>query len=327
MNSSTPLLTVILPVYNAEPYLKETIESILHQTFTDFELLIADDGSADKSKDIIALYEKDPRVRCLHNSQNMGKIPTVNRVYPEARGKYITIHDADDVSVLTRFERAIALLEADEELAMCGQSWQLMKTDGTLIDYIRLKSSNYAEIRAGLLTTNSDGDPTMIIRSSIIPSIGGLYRLYGKWCHEDHDLALRIIEKYKTTNIPDILYLYRTVPFSLSRRPNPIYRIYRDLVNFLALQRQETGTDALLQNDLTSIAAKEAELMAIYEKDKGLAYREYAAAFLGMAMFPMARYSAWLGIKADPWNHHNYRAFFYVLRQNIWQKLFPKKSK
>lgn len=87
-------LTVIMPVFNAAPYVGEAIESILGQTYGDFELIIADDGSTDGSREVIEKYN-DPRIILSHNLKNVGKTATVNRLFKMARGSYVTIHDAD----------------------------------------------------------------------------------------------------------------------------------------------------------------------------------------------------------------------------------------
>lgn len=95
-----PCVSIVMPVYNGEPYLVESVDSILNQTFVDFEFIIVDDGSTDHSREILAEYaKKDTRIALYCNHQNSGIIKTLNKGLALARGKYIARHDADDVSL------------------------------------------------------------------------------------------------------------------------------------------------------------------------------------------------------------------------------------
>src|SRR3989338_7703392 len=101
-----PAISVIMPVYNGEKYLREAIESILNQSFSDFELFIINDGSTDGTAGIIASFH-DPRIVYLKNESNLGLSRSYNRGIDAARGKYIARMDADDMSIPKRFERQI----------------------------------------------------------------------------------------------------------------------------------------------------------------------------------------------------------------------------
>ena len=104
------LISVILPAYNAERFLKEAIDSILAQTYTDFELIILNDGSTDRTEEIILSYD-DPRIRYVKNETNLKLIKTLNKGIELAKGKYIARMDADDISLPTRFEKEIRYME------------------------------------------------------------------------------------------------------------------------------------------------------------------------------------------------------------------------
>jgi len=114
-------VTVLMPVYNAEPYLKEAIESILHQTYSDFEFLIINDGSTDSSKDIILSYH-DSRIRYIENESNMKLIATLNKGIGLAKGKYIVRMDADDISLPERLKLLYGFMESHPNVGLCG-SW------------------------------------------------------------------------------------------------------------------------------------------------------------------------------------------------------------
>ena len=116
-----PLVTVLMPVYNGEKYLKEAIESILNQTFKDFEFLIINDGSTDNSVKIIQSFN-DLRIRLIHNESNIGLIKTLNKGLKLSNGKYIARMDCDDVSLPKRLSVQINFMEKHPEIGVCG-SW------------------------------------------------------------------------------------------------------------------------------------------------------------------------------------------------------------
>ena len=105
------LVSVILPVYNAQKYLEEAIESIINQTYTNFEFIIIDDGSGDNSLNIINKYQKQDSRILVITRENKGLVYTLNEGINQAKGKYIARMDADDISLSNRFEKQIELLE------------------------------------------------------------------------------------------------------------------------------------------------------------------------------------------------------------------------
>ena len=112
-------VTVLMPVYNAEQYLREAIGSILHQTFTDFEFIIINDGSTDRSEEIIKSYT-DTRIRYYKNESNLKLIATLNKGFDLAGGKYIARMDADDISLPNRLQLQFELMEKNPEVGLCG---------------------------------------------------------------------------------------------------------------------------------------------------------------------------------------------------------------
>ena len=119
------MISVILPAYNAERFLRDAIDSILNQTFTDFELIILNDGSTDKTEDIILSYS-DPRIRYVKNEQNLKLIKTLNKGVDLARGEYIARMDADDISIPTRFEEQIRYLTEHPDVVMVSAEAYMM---------------------------------------------------------------------------------------------------------------------------------------------------------------------------------------------------------
>ena len=114
-----PRLSVLMCVYNAAEFLRQSIDSVLNQTFTDFELLIGEDGSTDDSFKIISEYE-DPRIRIFRNSQNRGIVYTCNQLIRESRGEYLGRHDSDDISRPQRFQKQMDFFEKHPDITVCG---------------------------------------------------------------------------------------------------------------------------------------------------------------------------------------------------------------
>src|ERR1017187_7276972 len=119
MKNNSPYITVLMPVYNAAPFLREAIDSILNQTFKNFELLIINDGSTDNCEEIILTY-KDPRIRYIKNETNIKLISTLNKGIKLSKGKYIVRMDADDISFPDRIEKQVNYMETNPAIALCG---------------------------------------------------------------------------------------------------------------------------------------------------------------------------------------------------------------
>lgn len=128
----SPEISVIMPVYNGERYLRYAIESVLAQTFKDFELIIVNDGSTDSSEQIIRSFE-DERIVYLKNESNLRLIATLNRGIDAAKGNFIARIDADDRCLPTRFEKQIKFLNANKDIALCGSWAYLIDSDGKRI--------------------------------------------------------------------------------------------------------------------------------------------------------------------------------------------------
>src|SRR5947209_6717846 len=125
---STPLVSIIMPVYNGQPFLIQAVDSIVRQTYSDFELIIIDDGSMDRSLDIVRSYN-DPRIRLLCGP-HQGLVPSLNRGIASAQGVYIARMDADDVSDSQRVQLQVEYMKAHPCLAMVGSSALLIDAEG-----------------------------------------------------------------------------------------------------------------------------------------------------------------------------------------------------
>jgi len=191
-----------MPVYNAEAYLREAMESILGQTFRDFEFLIIDDGSTDGSAALIRSYA-DPRIRFVQNAQNLRLAATLNRGLGLARGEYIARMDADDVSLPERFARQAAFLDAHPAVGIVGVwAWTFGEA--------RFKiphPTGHERIRAKLLFDSALVHPAVMMRRSLLDAHGLRYEALGHF--EDYALWQRAARLFPLANLPEYLFRYR----------------------------------------------------------------------------------------------------------------------
>ena len=315
MQYGNPALSIILPVFNCERYLKPAIDSILSQTFTDFELLIADDGSADDSKAIIEGYaRKDRRIHPFHNQENKGKVFTCNHLFEFCRGKYITVHDADDVSHETRFEKQIHLMEQKQELVMCGTSFRIIKENGSLFRDA-IMPDNYQDILSRICHSSQFHGPTMVMRKEALDNC--LYRSFFDGYNEDCDLAFRLVEKGYCTNLSDILYTYRILPGSLSKNITARKKSLYKMALAFHRQRMMNGVDDLMRGKASEAEEKLGGFMQPYMEDPSLIYRENAAFLMHYELNKPAIRNAWRATVLKPLDFKNIRTLQYCIRRTI----------
>lgn len=213
MNNSLSV-SVVLPVYNASDKLSIAIESILNQTFKDFELILIDDCSKDNSAEIIQNYVKmDPRIVFIKNEENLKLSKTLNRGIDIAKGKYIVRMDADDFSFPDRLEKQYNYMEANPEIGVSGGSMEIMDYDGNTLRN-RFYLLNDSEIREKVFFFSPFSHPTIIIRKDVLLKVG----LYNHDFNpaEDYELYFRIGEISKFGNLKDMLIKYRITPGSMT---------------------------------------------------------------------------------------------------------------
>jgi len=175
MPGQLPSISVIMPLYNAADYLKETLHSILNQTFQDFELIIVDDASTDDSQAIVESFG-DPRILLLRNDTNCGQVFSLNRALSIARANYVAQHDADDISFPTRFEKQWHYLQTHPEIAMVG-AWSQFNILDTGSQYVRKVPTAPSGIDFALCLYNCFSGSNIMYRKSVAQSIGGHSRV------------------------------------------------------------------------------------------------------------------------------------------------------
>lgn len=198
-----PKISVVMPVYNSERYLREAIDSILAQTFSDFEFIIIDDGSQDSSPDIVRSYT-DKRIRFYQNEHNMGVAATLNRGLDLASGEYIARMDSDDISLPERFEKQIRFLDCHPDYGICG-SCIIVFSESNSTHIV-----NYAEtdlqIRADMFFNSAFAHPSVMLRRK---SLGASRYDCAYEKAEDYELWYRLLQHTKGYNLQSPLLRYR----------------------------------------------------------------------------------------------------------------------
>lgn len=202
-----PLVSVVMPVYNREIFVAEAIESILAQTFSDFELIIVDDGSRDRTAAIIREFEKrDERIRFLAFKQNKGMAAAKNFGIEAATGQYIAGMDSDDVSLPQRLEKQVEFLRANPDIGVVGTRARL--TDACLKPFVDYRvPERHVHIAYNILLGRSVVGASLVFRREVLNAVGG-YELSRKR-GEDIELIARLICRTRFANLPEWLYLYR----------------------------------------------------------------------------------------------------------------------
>ena len=196
-----PLVSVIMPVYNGERYLREAIDSILHQTFTDFEFIIINDGSTDTTEEIILSYA-DFRIVYVKNETNLQIVESLNKGIRMAKGEYIARMDADDISLPKRFEKQYLFMEEHKNINIVG-TWA--KTFGNS-NYVLRPLTDDCEIKAKLFFDSPFIHPSVMFKA-ISLSHFKYTKQYNK--AEDYGLWLEMSATATFANLPEVLLMYR----------------------------------------------------------------------------------------------------------------------
>lgn len=200
-----PVVSVIMSVYNGERYLREAIDSILAQKFTDFELLVIDDGSTDRTLEIVCSYP-DPRIRVLAE-HHRGLVSALNRGLAEARGPYIARMDADDVSLPTRLMKQVTFLEDHQDVVMVG-SWARLIDEYSLPTGVsRMTPAGDRQLHVALCATNQFVHGSVMMRREAVLALRGYRPAFETT--EDYDLWLRLAAVGKLANLAEPLYELR----------------------------------------------------------------------------------------------------------------------
>lgn len=206
MQNNNPKVSIITPAYNTERYVGDAIESILSQTFTDFEYIIIDDCSKDATWDIIQDYvKKDSRIIALRNEKNLGIAGNRNKGLREAKGKYVVWQDSDDISLPQRVEHQYQFMEVNPGMGIVGGYLQFFNEYGDT--GIRKYKPDDVSLRRKIFRYSPVGQPGAMVRKKCFDEIGEFDLRYPP--AEDLDISFRIGSKYTFANLQEVVIKYR----------------------------------------------------------------------------------------------------------------------
>ncbi len=228
----TPKVSVIMPVFNGEKYIVEAIDSILNQSFTDFEFLIIDDGSTDSSLKIIQSYQ-DIRIRLFRNIVNLGLATSLNKGIVSAKGEYIVRMDCDDISHNKRIEKQLSFMDQNPEIGISG-TWMVSMESNEIIKYPQTDE----ECRTFKFFNSPLAHPTVIIKREFLISNNLRYSHNYPVC-EDMELWRRCMQQTKLGNLCEPLLSYRVHGSNLSIRSKSLQT--QALLNYYKSELETLG--------------------------------------------------------------------------------------
>lgn len=226
-------VSVLMPAYNAELYIAESIESILHQTFTDFECIIIDDCSQDSTREIIQRYaDIDHRIIAMQNKTNLNIAWNRNKLLDSALWEYIIRQDADDISVVDRLEKQVDFMDQHPDVGICGGYLEVFNEKWIVA--VRKYPTHDAQLKKLIFRVSPIAQPAAILRKKAIDEIQWFDLAYPP--AEDLDLTFRIGQNRAFANIPQIVIRYRDSQTNATSR-----KLYRMEVATLSIRFKYDG--------------------------------------------------------------------------------------
>lgn len=311
-----PLVSIVMPAYNAEKYIAESVKSILSQTYKNFELHIADDCSTDKTKEILSSFN-DSRISFHHNESNQGYLKTCNKLFSLCKGDLVTFQDADDISVLDRIEKQVNEFLKDKELEVCTTNSVMIDFEGKkimsrkwAIDYEKFRTdADYEVLLCGA---------TIMLKNDLLKEIGLYSEYFNRLGGEDYEWFFRAVCNGKGVHINDELYSYRIHNSAVkvnNTSPRTVY--IHDIIH-------EIRKRFILHNEYLLDGKHDAELKTLevkFEKefrdDPSKVFRIKANGAIALKQYGNFFKLSWASFKAEPFNPQNYTATLTSLYNRI----------
>lgn len=270
--SAIPRVSVLMTIYNAEPYLRPAIDSLLAQTFKDWELIAVENGSTDTSMSVLKGYS-DSRVRIFPLEKNIGRTPALRLAFNQARGDYIAVLDADDISSPDRLARQVAFLDQHPDVALVGSWAQHIDEHGKVFDVFE-PPVNQEELQDCLGWTNPIIHSSALYRRQLAQEVGG-YPAEIVWA-QDLGLTLALARRAKIAMIADYLCQLRMLTASMTRSSKNQIMV---------------ATEALL------LFRRAADTLQLSAKARRLNRRAMAIAEIKLGVATLRSESVWTGLK------------------------------
>jgi len=241
-----------MSVYNAMPYLPQAVESILGQTFGDFEFIVINDASTDESREVIDSY-RDARIRLLDNKENLGLTRSLNRAFQHAQGEFIARQDADDISLTQRLEKQISFLRDHQDVGLLGTSYQVINEAGQVL-YTSHPPASDTEIRWITLFHNAFCHTSVMFRRNVVLQDTYPYNEAMRYA-QDYELWSRLLRTTRAANLGEPLVQNRTHAANITTQQSESQKRLASEVS-LANLRNLLGEDFPQQEDIECIRGK-----------------------------------------------------------------------
>jgi len=271
-HAAAPRVSVLMTIYNAEPYLRAAIDSLISQTFPDWELIAVENGSADKSISVLKDYS-DSRVRVFTLEKNIGRTPALRLAFDQARGDYIAILDADDISSPDRFARQVEFLDQHPDVALVGSWAQHIDEHGKVFDVFE-PPANQEQLQDCLGWTNPIVHSSAMYRRQLAQDVGG-YPANLVWA-QDLGLTLALARCAKIAMMANYLCQVRMLAASMTRSRK--YQI-------------------LIANELSLLFKQAADTLQLSTRARRLNRRALAIAEIKLGIATLRDGSFWAGLK------------------------------
>jgi glycosyltransferase involved in cell wall biosynthesis len=243
------LVSILMPAYNCEKFINQAIDSILNQTYPNFELLIADDGSKDSTKQIIDSYT-DERIKRFHNEENLGYLKASNKLFKQCTGQLITFQDADDYSDLTRIEKLVEFLDKNNEVSVIGSNVIKVDENGVCRPQTNFPEAHEAIVKGfenyKIVFTGS----ALMLRKAVMEKFGIYNEYFDRIGSEDTYWFSAIIGEMKVASLSEPLYYYRINSGSVTAtHKNPKAFVGHDLIIHLYNRRKKGKNDYIASGE------------------------------------------------------------------------------
>lgn len=243
MTNRTPKISVVMSVFNNEADLSDAVDSILTQTFTDFEFIIINDASTDNSKILINKYsQKDSRIQIINNPHNIKLTASLNKAIAVAKGDYIARQDADDISLPTRLEKQLTYLDEAVDVGAVGCFSQIIDEEGEVLQSL-IYPKNHDDIIKQHIVENQFIHGTLMFRNSLLNELGGYRNEF--IFSQDYDLTLRAQEVSVLNNIPETLYCSRFGSTRISSQKSHQQKAFSNMAIEFAKTRRDGQLDPI----------------------------------------------------------------------------------
>jgi len=308
-----PLVSVLMPAYNAAPFVLRAVESILAQTYTHWELLLLDDGSTDATASIINQLD-DARIKRFANENNEGYLRACNRLFEEATGDLITFLDADDTCTPDRLQRCMQVMESAHDIGFLTTDYERIDMKG------RVLSTHQQTIDFERYATDPDYLPlpccaTIFLRKELRDAVGGYHPFFDRMGGEDYHWLFHLAQQAKGVHLAACMYHYTSHPAQTHlRNSNPLKYFVEEIdrqlrTEWLELKQDGLADSVALRRQWERHVADNPHELAFQRAADKLNHGHWNAAFLeSLAIIPAAP------LRADAWKKFGFLLYSWARR-------------